>query len=251
MKTFERRMAVTGLEVRDGDSGVTLTGYASTFNEPYDMGWYQETVDPGAFKRTLGRTPDVRLLINHDGLPLARTSSGTLSLDTDSRGLRVSADLDPSDPDVAALVPKMRRGDLNQMSFGFRTDEDDWSKDMSQRILRGLDLHNGDVSVVTYPANPGTSAGVRGAGPNLEAIMAALRCLERRAAPADELVAVLSQALGYFTAIDNIVDNAQATVADALGVDNPDMEPITSEVDEAARQALIRLELRKRQLQLL
>lgn len=251
MKTFERRMAVTGLEVRDGDSGVTLTGYASTFNEPYDMGWYQETVDPGAFKRTLGRTPDVRLLINHDGLPLARTSSGTLSLDTDSRGLRVSADLDPSDPDVAALVPKMRRGDLNQMSFGFRTDEDDWSKDMSQRTLRGLDLHNGDVSVVTYPANPGTSAGVRGAGPNVEAIMAALRCLERRAAPADELVAVLSQALGYFTAIDNIVDNAQATVADALGVDNPDMEPITSEVDEAARQALIRLELRKRQLQLL
>lgn len=224
MKTFERRMAVTGLEFRDDGDGVNLTGYASTFNQPYDMGWYQETVDPGAFKRTLGQQPDVRLLINHDGLPLARTTSGTLTLDTDSRGLRVSANLDPTDPDVAALVPKMRRGDLNQMSFGFRTNEDAWSQDMTQRTLRALDLNNGDVSVVTYPANPNASASVRAAGPNVEAVTAALRCLESRAAPQADIVAVLTQALGYFSAIDNIVDAAQDFVADTLAVPNPDIE---------------------------
>src|SRR5690349_10489831 len=104
MKT-ERRMAVSDLEVRESSDILTLTGYASTFNQPYDMGWYTETVDPKAFQRTLGRKPDVRLLVNHDGLPLARTTSGTLTLDADSRGLLVSASLDRSDPDVERLAP--------------------------------------------------------------------------------------------------------------------------------------------------
>jgi hypothetical protein len=117
------------------------------------MGWYTETVKPGAFKRTLGQAPDVRLLINHAGLPLARTTSGTLMLEEDHRGLRVSAQLDPTDPDVQSIIPKMRRGDLNQMSFGFSTIEDSWSQDMSQRSMIALDLNDGDASVVTYPAN--------------------------------------------------------------------------------------------------
>jgi HK97 family phage prohead protease len=250
MKTFERRMAVAGLEVRDDANGFTLTGYASTFNQPYDMGWYQESVDPGAFARTLGANPDVRLLINHDGLPLARTTSGTLTLDTDARGLRVSASLDPSDPDVASLAPKMRRGDLNQMSFGFRTNEDEWSQNMTQRTLRSLDLHNGDVSVVTYPANPNAAVGLRAAGPNIEAAIAAMRCLEARSATAEDIVSVLTRALGYFTAIDLIVDSAQEELADTLGIPNPDDDE-TSEPDDMARSAAALLELRKRQLALL
>lgn len=98
MKTFERRMGATILEVRETADALTLSGYASTFGQPYDMGWYTETVDADAFKRTLGANPDVRLLINHDGLPLARTVSGTLNLDTDKHGLIVSADLDSGDP---------------------------------------------------------------------------------------------------------------------------------------------------------
>jgi HK97 family phage prohead protease len=225
MTTFERRMAVAGLEVRDDDNGITLTGYASTFSQPYDMGWYMETVEPTAFNRTLGRKPDVRLLINHDGLPLARTTSGTLMLDTDSRGLRVSADLDPTDPDVASLAPKLRRGDLSQMSFGFRVDGKDgdaWNSDLSERSLRQLDLNDGDVSVVTYPANPGTSAGLRAGKPSLEAVASALLTLERRAATQEDIASVLARALGYFTAVDLIVDNAQDEIAEVLGIPNPD-----------------------------
>ena len=223
-KPTERRMAVSGLDVRESSDAFHLSGYASTFNEPYDMGWFTERVDPMAFRETLGRHPDVRLLVNHDGLPLARTTSGTLSLDTDSRGLRVAADLDPSDPDVAALVPKMRRGDLSQMSFSFRVARggDAWSPDMAERTLTNLDLNDGDVSVVTYPANPGTSATVRGQGRPLEAVASALRTLEERAADPAEVLAVLQRALGYFAAIDSIVDDAQAVVSDALGVENPD-----------------------------
>lgn len=241
-KPMERRtLAVAGLEVRDGSEGVNLTGYASTFSQPYDMGWYTEQVDPMAFRETLGRKPDVRLLINHGGLPLARTASGTLTLDTDSRGLRVSANLDPSDPDVAALVPKMRRGDLSQMSFSFRcmNNGDDWSPDMSMRTLRNLDLNDGDVSVVTYPANPGTTATVRGQGRPLEAVSSALRALEARAADPAEVQDVLQRALGYFAAIDSIVDDAQAVVADALGVPNPDVAQDAAESGERSQRAAV------------
>lgn len=251
MKTFERRMAVESLEIREDSGAPTLTGYASTFDEPYDMGWYSETVAPSAFKRTLGANPDVRLLINHDGLPLARTTSGTLTLDTDSRGLRVQATLDPSDPDVQALIPKMVRGDLNQMSFGFRTIEDEWSTDMRTRTMRSLDLHDGDVSVVTYPANPNASAAIRAlGGGRADAITSALRTLELRAATDEDVVSVLTRALGYFTAIDTIVDNAQDELAEALGIPNPDIEQDEMD-DDAMRTARVLLEIRKRRIELL
>lgn len=250
MKINERRMAVGALEIREDSTAPILTGYASTFDQPYDMGWYTETVAPSAFKRTLGQTPDVRLLINHDGLPLARTTSGTLTLDTDSRGLRVSATLDPTDPDVMALIPKMRRGDLNQMSFGFRTIEDEWSQDMRTRTMRSLDLNDGDVSVVTYPANPTASATIRAlGGARGDAISSALTELETRGASDGDVVSVLTRALGYFTAIDAIVDNAQDDLAEALGIPNPDDDEsseMDNEADDMARSAaLVALELRK------
>ena len=199
MTNTERRMAATVLEVRDDDAdGITLTGYASTFDDPYDMGWYTETVESGAFKRTLGRKPDVRLLLNHDGLPLARTTSKTLTLDTDSKGLRVSASLDPSDPDVAGMVPKMLRGDLNQMSFAFRVDSDVWEDDFTRRTLRELDLNNGDVSVVTYPANPNAKAGLRSMSVTVEAITSALTELDNREATEEEVVVILDRALAFY-----------------------------------------------------
>lgn len=254
MSQIERRMSATVLEVRDDDAdGITLTGYASTFEDPYDMGWYTETVATGAFKRTLGRKPDVRLLLNHGGLPLARTTSRTLTLDTDSKGLRVQASLDPSDPDVAGMVPKMKRGDLNQMSFAFRVDSDLWEDDFTKRTLRELDLNNGDVSVVTYPANPNAVAALRSADTvPVEAVSSALRELERRDASQEDVVSVLTRVLGYFTAIDSIVDDAQEEIAEHLGIPDPDedeSEPQTEQ--EPARNAADLLKARARRLTLL
>jgi hypothetical protein len=140
------------------------------------------------------------------------------------------------------------------MSFGFRVagdDGDEWSRDMSQRTLRNLDLDGGDVSVVTYPANPATSAGLRAAGMTRDAITSALRALELRAASDEDVVSVLTRALGYFTAIDTIVDNAQDELAEALGIPNPDDEQ--DEMDDDAMRAAIRtaLEIRKRRIELL
>lgn len=157
-----RRMVTdSGLDVRAAGKGVTVEGYASTFDQPYNMGWYSETVERGAFTRTLKSNPDVRFLVNHDGLPLARTTSGTLQLSQDSTGLHIRSQLDSSDPDVQRLVPKMQRGDLNQMSFAFGIVEDEWSDDDTKRSLRELSLSGGDVSVVTYPANPNAGIALR------------------------------------------------------------------------------------------
>ena len=162
--TLTRRMVTEGdLEIRTAGTSITIEGHASTFNQPYDMGWYTETVAPGAFSRTLGRNPDVTLLVNHDGLPLARTGSGTLELAEDESGLYTRATLDASDPDVKRLVPKMARGDLNKMSFAFGLTDggDEWSEDYTSRTMRHLNLDGGDVSVVTHPANPNATVSMR------------------------------------------------------------------------------------------
>ena len=249
-KTFERRMAVAGFEFREASDELTLTGYASVYNAPYSMGWYTETVKPGAFKRSLGTKPDVTLLVNHAGLPLARTVSGTLTIDgEDSHGLGVRASLDPSDPDVQKIVPKMRRGDLRgDMSFSFGVmgdDGDEWSRDMKQRTMRNLELNNGDVSVVTRGANPATSSSIRSDGQGIDAIASALRALETRAAGTEDIASVLTRALAYFSAVDLIVDEAQEDLAEALNIPNPDDE---AEDMVPMRSADVSKELRERLL---
>ena len=99
-----------------------------------------------------------RFLINHDGIPLARSSSGTLKLEEDEYGLFVQADLDPSNPKVAEVASAMKRGDLNEMSFAFAAIRDDFSGE--KRDVQEVRLF--DVSVVTYPANPWAGAKLRG-----------------------------------------------------------------------------------------
>src|SRR4051794_32994462 len=88
-----------------------VEGYAAVFNTLSGVlrsktGSFREVIRPGAFTRVLGEKPDVRLLINHEGLPLARTKSGTMQMAEDQKGLRFSAALDTSDPDVQRLLPK-------------------------------------------------------------------------------------------------------------------------------------------------
>lgn len=159
-----RRMA-SPLEMRtDALSGhIILEGYASTFHAyevaggPRGGGW-MEQLHRRAFDTTLAGNPDVMLLINHTDMPLARTKSGTLSLRVDDHGLLVRADLDPSDPDVQRLMPKMRRGDMDEMSFAFHVRAHDWSSDYTTRTITEVDLRKGDVSVVNYGANPNTAA---------------------------------------------------------------------------------------------
>ncbi|MBD3803567.1 MAG: HK97 family phage prohead protease [Thioclava sp.] len=161
----EVRFAISGLEVRaaDGEDGVKVEGYAAVFGQETDMaGYFTEVVAPGAFDAALARPDDVCFLIDHRGLPLARTSSGTLSLSVDAHGLKVQTTLDASDPDVGRIVPKMKRGDLTKMSFGFRAVKTHWDETASppKRFLEAVELF--DVSIVTAAAYDGTEIALRG-----------------------------------------------------------------------------------------
>lgn len=156
-------------EIRADDDGVTVAGYAAVFNEVADIGGhFREVIAPGAFREAIGRD-DVVFLVNHDGLPLARTRSGTLKLIEDWKGLRVETSLDPDDPDVRAIVGKMRRGDLDKMSFAFRAELQEWDDTQTPplRTIKRAELH--DVSVVTYPAYEGTEIGLRSLASHQEA----------------------------------------------------------------------------------
>lgn len=179
-----RSFAAEGLELRDnGDGTIEFTGYASVTERAYDMGWYQETLARGAFAETLARRPDVQMLINHEGLPIARTVGGTLRLAEDDTGLRADATLDASDPDVQKLSKKVERNLIDQMSFAFSGARSEWDEDMTERRIVSLDLHRGDVSAVNQGANPYTSFAMRS-------------FIDRLIEPSDEALAELRELFG-------------------------------------------------------
>ena len=163
-----RRLADVELRM-DGDLPV-LEGYALVYEYRYDIGGgpedggFTEVIARGAAAKSAGEA-DVRLLVNHDGVPLARSrgGEGTLQLKSDDVGLKVRAELDPANPTVQELRSAMNRGDLDQMSFAFKVPRgegrQEWNSDYSLRTIREVQLF--DVSVVTYPANPVTVAKLR------------------------------------------------------------------------------------------
>lgn len=160
-KKIERRTyTVRDVEARADGEGMRLAGYAAVFNDSSVPLPFKESIAPGAFRKTLSETPDVRLLINHEGLPLARTKNGTLKLEEDDRGLRFEADLADTQEgrDIYELI---KRGDVDQMSFAFRVIRQKWNDDRSRRVLTEVSLSDGDVSVVTYPAYPTTTVEAR------------------------------------------------------------------------------------------
>ncbi len=176
-----RDFVVADLEVRapqDGSPFREFYGHASITGKPYEMyggpdkGGWNETVDKGAFKRTLNATPDVPFKINHEGMTLARTTAGNMQLREDATGLEVKAQLDTRVSVVNDLVLLMEAGNINEMSFAFRVNKQSWLDAEGQdvpwwdlsgidRHLQELDIHKGDVSVVNYGANPFTDAALR------------------------------------------------------------------------------------------
>jgi HK97 family phage prohead protease len=159
------------IEIREATPGgpLEVIGHAATVDEAYDVGGsFMETISRGAFRRSLSESPDVSLLVNHTGLPLARTTSGTLTLTEDQTGLGFVASLESEDPDVQAVVPKLRRGDITECSFAFRATRQEWNKDKTQRTVRECSIHRGDVSLVGMAANPGATATLRAEDLTLE-----------------------------------------------------------------------------------
>ncbi len=162
----ERTIEVSeDMELRlDGDSEATISGYAAVFNKkslPLGVQGFREIIAPGAFTETI-KTADVRALFNHNpDMVLGRTRSNTLTLEEDSKGLRVA--ITPPDTTWANdLRESIRRRDITQMSFSFETVEDLWEGEDTKSPLRTLRKVNlFDVSPVTFPAYPQTSVKAR------------------------------------------------------------------------------------------
>lgn len=159
-------------EIRTSEDGKSVSGYAAVFNSlSEDLGWFRETIRPGAFAKCLQGDPDVRCLFNHDtNVVLGRTRSGTLDLMEDAKGLKFNCLLPETQAarDVRELI---KRGDVSQCSFGFYVVEQEWNEkklpngDMEcTRELVEVDLF--DVSPVTFPAYPATSCEARDLWPD-------------------------------------------------------------------------------------
>lgn len=157
LSKIETRVNHTQFEIREEAEGMRFSGYAAVFNSPSEPLPFTEVIERGAFHKTLRSKNDVKFLWNHDsGEILGSTRAKTLALIEDERGLRVEGLLPNTSRgrDVAELL---RRGDVDSMSFGFSVPAggDDWSKDGSQRTLKSVRLH--EVSLVAFPAYPGTA----------------------------------------------------------------------------------------------
>jgi hypothetical protein len=159
------------IEVRaaEGAEGtLEFHGYASAYERAYEMwdywGPYTEVVSAGAGAESLARADlDVPLVLQHDQLRrIARTTNGTLDLSEDETGLSVRAlALDMNDADVAYIVPKLRAGLIDEMSFAFRIEAGQWSPDYTEYRIARYDIHRGDVAIVGFGANPYTEAHAR------------------------------------------------------------------------------------------
>ena len=172
-----------------------LTGYAAVYNRfslPLREGGsaFREVIRPGAFDKILTRQrgkQDVVALLNHDSnMILGRTSSGTLELSSDEKGLRYT--VTPPDTQVGRdTLELVRRRDLRGSSFAFAVTEagQNWSSDDqgAVREIRDVSLL-ADVSVVLTPAYPASSVAV--AQRSYEAWLASHDTTERQAAPLAE-----------------------------------------------------------------
>lgn len=156
-------------EMRAEVTGNKLAGHAAVFGQETLVKDFYEVIQPGFFDRALreqeelakiGR--DTIMQANHDGLPLARTGSGTLRLAADSEGLAFEADLPDTTlgRDIRELVA---RGDLRSMSFGFTASQDEWSKREGGAQLRTLIEADRlfDISPVNFPAYAGAAVALR------------------------------------------------------------------------------------------
>lgn len=155
---MEKRIFKIETRAEETENGnKVIIGHASVYNtRSENLGGFYEYIEEGAFTPELIEKSDVRALINHDqNLILGRTTSGTLRLNADDEGLKYEFDV-PNTTYGNDLIVSMERGDINQSSFAFTVEEDDWSTDEDGNNIRTIKKINRlyDVSPVTYPAYP-------------------------------------------------------------------------------------------------
>lgn len=194
MKTETRTFNFEIRAENDEERGNIIEGRAIVYDEPTDMGWYQEVISGGALEDT--NLKDVRLLVNHnvDMIPLARsrnnTANSTMHLSVGEEGMDIRADLDTeNNADAKSLYSAITRGDITGMSFMFGVDEDRWENldsDYPTRYITSI-AQVFEVSAVTFPAYEqtylearGLSSTLDGAKESLESAKSEIRKIEKQ-----------------------------------------------------------------------
>ena len=143
--------------------GKTISGYAIVWNSPSkDLGGFTEIVTPKALDGV--DLSNVLMLNNHDYTQvLASVKAGTLTLETDDKGLHFIAQL-PNTSFANDVYEEVQSGNVDSCSFGFDSDDntDGWTKDDDGNITRTINQVKSlfDVSVVAVPAYDDTNVQV-------------------------------------------------------------------------------------------
>lgn len=161
-KERQMRSVASKFETREDGEELFIEGYFAVFNSNYEL-WpgATESVAPGAFSDTLG--DDIRALIDHESrLVMGRNKAGTLELREDSHGLWGRVRINPNDTDATNQYERVKRGDVDQCSFGFDIieEETEFLEDGSVHwTIKKVKLY--EVSVVTFPAYEATGVSAR------------------------------------------------------------------------------------------
>jgi HK97 family phage prohead protease len=146
VRSIERRLVTTPsrLEVRKStkaNSAGNISGYAALYGEKSLPLPFTEIIRKGAFDATLRDGENKFLYYAHDDSRILASLQGdTLTLSSDDKGLRFSADVADTE-DGRTVITLAERGDLRGMSFGFIVDgpsSDRWSQDATGAVVREL-----------------------------------------------------------------------------------------------------------------
>ena len=159
-----------------------IEGYPIVFNQETDMGEWREVIDPGTVSDDK-MLRDVALMVGHDfgSIPLAHSrrnnGNGTMQLTATEEGVFMRAALDvEGNPKAKEAYSAVKRGDLSGMSFAFTVNEERWEDLDTDKPLRRITGFGRifEVSLVAFPAYPGTSVQAASEGDALESVRASL-----------------------------------------------------------------------------
>ncbi len=236
-KLERRQFDAGGFEIREDGDGFRLEGYAALFDSRSEnLGGFTETIQRGAFRQSLKSRNNIMFYYNHDSNQvLASTRAGTLRLEEDERGLKVSASIAPTSygRDAKILV---ERGDVTGFSFGFSMPArggDEWNAEGTERILKSVRLF--EVSLVGSPAYSQTNG------------TATIRGLDKIAQRADVDADALADALLKIENGEDITTDDRQVIDKVLSELSP-ADAVTEAEDTFGKDMLA---LKKKKLQLL
>lgn len=223
-------LRATGTATRQGKR---LVGIAAPFNSlSEDLGGFRETIAPGAFKRTLANGHNIAALHHHNAAAvIGSTRTGSLKLRETARGLEF--EIEPPDTsmgrDILALA---KRGDIANMSFGFRINGhkgEAW-RETKQGIVRELrEVELFEVSTTVFPAYPASSLATRDANPAAERMRGRQESAETKTA---------EQAAEQQRRRDRLRRKHQTAQAAAKAAQTPKPEPVEAIRERARRKRI-------------